>query len=149
MNDIHIRRIPPEDFSPALELAWTVFLQFDAADCTEDGIQEFYRSIHDPTYCAALTMYGAFRGDTLVGILALRNEGTHIALFFVRADCQRQGIGTMLFRTVAAQYDHPLIVNAAGSAVSVYRKLGFWEVEMQQEINGIRFTPMIYIGGAL
>ncbi len=30
MNDIHIRPIPPEDFSPVLELAWAVFLQFNA-----------------------------------------------------------------------------------------------------------------------
>lgn len=149
MNDIRILRLAPEDFSPALELAWEVFSQFDAAECTEDGVQEFHRSIHDPAYCAALTIYGAFQDDALVGMLALQNGGTHIALFFVRADFQRRGVGTKLFRAVAAQCDHPLIVYAAGCAVPFYRKLGFWEVEMQQEISGIRFTPMIYIGGAL
>ena len=67
MNDIHIRPIPPEDFSPVLELAWAVFLQFNAADY----------------------------------------------------------------------------------AVSVYRKLEFRETDGEQEVNGIRFTPMLYGGNVI
>lgn len=67
MNGIQIRRIPPENFSPALELTWAVFLQFDAADY----------------------------------------------------------------------------------AVAVYRKLGFRETDGEQEVNGIRFTPMLYGGNVI
>lgn len=148
-ENIEIRPIPQEDFAPALDLAWQVFSAYDASDCTESGIEEFYKSIHDPQYSAQLSMLGAFQGETLVGILATRSEGAHIALFFVLGAYQRQGIGKRLFHDAMAQCKGAVTVNASSYAVPVYRKLGFRETDCEQEVNGIRFTPMLYKGNTI
>lgn len=39
--------------------------------------------------------------------------------------------------------------DASDCAVSVYRKLGFRETDCEQEVNGIRFTPMLYGGNRI
>ncbi|MEA4955708.1 MAG: GNAT family N-acetyltransferase [Pseudoflavonifractor sp.] len=74
-------------------MAWEVFGQFEAPDYTSQGTETFYASIHDPNYLALLCIYGAFDGDALIGILATRSGGAHIALFFVRNAYHRQGVG--------------------------------------------------------
>lgn len=37
-----------------------------------------------------------------------------------------------------------MTVNASPYAIPVYRKLGFIDIDVEQVINGIRFTPMVY-----
>ena len=39
--------------------------------------------------------------------------------------------------------------DASDCAVSVYRKPGFRETDYEQEVNGIRFTPMLYGGNVI
>lgn len=36
-------------------------------------------------------------------------------------------------------------VNSSPYAVEIYRHLGFEEVDQEQTVNGIRFTPMKYV----
>lgn len=44
--------------------------------------------------------YGAFKGAAFVGIIATRNNGEHITLFFVAGKCHKLGIGRKLFDTL-------------------------------------------------
>ena len=74
-------------------------------------------------------------------MLATRNEGKHIALFFVDARYQRQGIGRQLFESAKQA---GMTVNASPYAVEIYHKLGFVETDKEQVVNGLRFTPMEY-----
>lgn len=37
---------------------------------------------------SSLTINGAYEDDELIGVIATRNEGNHIALFFVKAEWQ-------------------------------------------------------------
>ena len=39
--------------------------------------------------------------------------------------------------------------DASSCAVPVYRKPGFRETDCEQEVNGIRFTPMLYKGNTI
>ena len=88
-------------------------------------------------------MYGAFKGDKLVGVIASRSEGTHVALFFVDGIFHRQGIGTKLFQTVRKDcHSVKMTVNSSPYAVPIYHKLGFVDVDKEQVVNGLRFTPM-------
>jgi len=91
-----IRKLRQEEIAEALSLTWNVFQQYEAPDYTQEGIEEFYKSIHDEKYLSELCWYGAFVQDDLVGVLATRNAGTHIALFFVEGKYHRQGIGKQL-----------------------------------------------------
>lgn len=47
-----------------------------------------------------LTAYGAFDDEKLIGIIATRNAGSHIALFFVDGAYHHQGIGRSLWNAI-------------------------------------------------
>lgn len=88
-----IRQIRQAEVDKALCLVWKVFQEYEAPEYTKEGVEEFYQSIHDDSYLFRLCWYGAFVQNELVGIIATRNEGTHIALFFVEGKYHGQGIG--------------------------------------------------------
>lgn len=128
-----------EEIDRALKLVWRVFQQYEAPDYTPEGTQEFYNSITDESWVARLAVYGAFVNEELVGVIATRNEGKHIALFFVDGSFHRQGIGRQLFQTVRTD---GMTVNSSPFAVEVYHRLGFKDTDKEQTVNGLRFTPM-------
>ena len=143
---MEIRELAKEEYRAALELAWEVFGEFEAPDYTPQGTDAFYASIHDPAYLARLRIYGAFDGDALIGILATRNGGAHIALFFVRGTYHRQGVGEQLFfRACRENTTGQMTVNSSPYAVEVYRRLGFCERDAEQTTDGIRYTSMLCV----
>lgn len=140
---VTIRKLQTDETDAALRLVWQVFQVYEAPDYTEKGVQAFYQSIHDKSYLSALRLYGAFAQNELVGVIATRSAGAHIALFFVLGQYHRQGIGRRLFQ--AARADCPrgrMTVHASPYAVPVYHKLGFRDTDAEQVVNGLRFTPM-------
>lgn len=143
--EFSIRKLYNNETENALELVWSVFQEFEAPDYTQEGADEFYKSIHDEKYLSMLSVYGAFSDDKLVGVIATRNSASHIALFFVTREYQKNGIGKTLFKTALSDnHTGVLTVNSSPFAVPVYRRLGFAEVDSEQAENGIRFTPMKY-----
>lgn len=141
--NISIRELEQDQTEKALCLVWKVFQEYEAPDYTKEGVEEFYKSIHDESYLSKLCLYGAFVQDELVGCIATRNEGTHIALFFVDGKYHRQGIGKQLFQTAWARcHFDKMTVNSSPYAVPIYHKLGFQDTNTEQVVNGLRFTPM-------
>ena len=141
----HIRKLRHEEVDKALSLVWKVFQEYEAPDYTEAGVEEFYKSIHDESYLSMLCLYGAFIREELVGIIATRSEGTHVALFFVDGKYHRQGIGKMLFQAArSANTTGKMTVNSSPYAVCVYHKLGFKDTDTEQVVNSLRFTPMVW-----
>ena len=139
MLNLSIKRLNKIETETALNLVWKVFLEYETPDYTQEGIDEFYKSMHDENYLAMLSLYGAFSSEGLVGVIATRNSGKHIALFFVDGKYHRQGIGKQLFQAVQTD---KMTVNSSPYAVPVYSKFGFKSVNTEQVVNGIRFTPM-------
>ena len=138
-----IRKIGQEEVENALLLVWQVFQEYEAPDYTEDGVRAFYKSVHDEEYVSALDWYGAFVEEKLVGVIAVRNAGAHIALFFVDGEYHRQGIGKRLFQAVRIQCrSAKMTVNSSPYAVPIYHALGFRSTDSEQVVNGLRFTPM-------
>jgi len=138
-----IRKIRKEEIEKALLIVWQVFQEYEAPDYSEEGVQEFYKCIHDENYLSSLDLYGAFDEERLVGVIATRNEGSHIALFFVDGKYHKQGIGKRLFRTIQIKCDsEKMTVNSSPYAVPIYHKLGFKNTGSEQMVNGLRFTPM-------
>lgn len=138
-----VRRLTPEEYRPALELVRRVFLEFEAPDYSQEGVDEFLRSIGDPDFLSMLTMYGAFLDGDLAGVIATRSLGGHIALFFVDKRFQRQGIGRTLFSAAVSDcHFDSMTVNSSPYAVEVYHRLGFRDTDCEQIVSGLRFTPM-------
>ena len=92
-----------------------------------------------------LCLYGTFVSEKLIGVIATRSEGTHIALFFVDGKYQGKGIGRKLFQTVVSECkSNRMTINSSPYAIPIYHKLGFTDTDAEQVVNGLRFTPMEY-----
>lgn len=142
-DDIYIRELDKGEYGSALDLVWKVFLEYEAPDYSEQGTEEFRKSINDAGYLAILRCYGAFIGGELIGVIATRNNGDHVALFFVDGKYHRRGIGRKLFEAaVNDNISGEMTVNSSPYAVPVYHRLGFRDTEKEQITNGIRYTPM-------
>ena len=140
-----------KEISPALHLAWEVFVQDVAPSYTPEGVGEFqkfiqYENMMQKYQNKELFFFGAFERNVLVGMIAANKEG-HICLFFVKKENQGHGIGRALFRAICNYcvqvYGVNLItVNAAPGSVEKYRRFGMIQVREEEEKHGIRSIPM-------
>lgn len=145
-NFMKIRRLEASESGPAMNLVWQVFQVFEAPEYSPEGVRTFRRFITDPAALSELILYGAFEGNSLVGVLAIRKNGTHISLFFVDPAWHRKGVGRALFSHFLADSSaEQITVHSSPYAVEVYRRLGFRPTAEEQLTNGIRYTPMCYI----
>ena len=143
-----IKRIEESELSAALELVLEVFMTYEAPDYIDEGIQHFRGCIEDREFINSLSLYGAFDHGQVIGVIATRNNGNHIALFFVDGKHHRKGIGKELFQTILANSTSDKItVNSSPYAAEVYRHLGFVNINAEQVVNGMRFIPMEYKKG--
>ena len=137
-----IRKISKEEIKDALDLVWKVFLEYEAPDYTEEGIEEFKRSIDDTNWVNARKFYGAFSENKLLGIIATKDI-SHIALFFVDGKCHNQGIGRKLYNKVELLNNKGYFtVNSSPYAHEIYKHLGFIDTDTEQCFKGLRFYPM-------
>ena len=90
-----IREIRKKEMDEALKLVWEVFLEFEAPDYTEEGIEEFRKTVFDPEWIKDRDFYGAFIDNKIVGVIATKDL-SHIALLFVDGNYHRKGIGKSL-----------------------------------------------------
>lgn len=142
-----VRRLDEQEIRDACRLMWAVFLQFEAPEYPQEGIESFRASLEDRERLRSMAFYGAFDGDRLVGTLCMR-EPQHIGGFFVDARYQRRGIGRRLFDAMRRDYAiQKFTVHASPCAVEVYRHLGFTPTGGEQTVKGLRFTPMRYGAG--
>ena len=139
-----IRALSPAELENSLDFIWKVFLEFEAVNYPEEGKTAFYAAIHAQDYLRMLTAYGAFAQGEIVGIIATRNGGSHIALFFVDGEYQHRGIGRKLFEKCMEENDKRFItVHSSEYALDIYKKLGFAQTEEFREEGGIRYIPMV------
>lgn len=121
-------------------------MQFEAPDYSVEGVETFKRTaIYNNDFLDSLNMYGAYESETLLGVIATRNKGNHIALFFVDGKHHRQGIGKKLFKIVLENSTaKEITVNSSPYAVEVYHRLGFVDIALEENTNEIRYIPMAY-----
>lgn len=157
MEHIVIRKITRDEVESAMELALEVFMQFEAPDYPPAGVETFKRDIvENPEYLekarqGACPIYGAFDRGKLVALMGMRSSKTHINLVFTRKEYHRKGIARAIFRYLLedVQKENPtleaLTLNSSPYGLPFYLAVGFEPLGGEQEINGIRFTPMRYV----
>ena len=143
---MEIRRLRPATLPEALELVWRVFLDFEAPDYSEQGIESFrtfiqVNSIQELMNKGELEFWGAYTGEKLAGVIAVKNE-THVSLLFVDPTVHRQGMATALFEEAFTVCSGSITVNSSPYALAFYRRLGFMDQTAEQTVDGIRFIPM-------
>ncbi len=143
--NIIIKKLNITEYNEAFELVKNVFNKYEAPEYSQEGTNEFYNSLCNPEYVNSLDIYGAFYDDKIIGVIATKNCGSHIALFFVDEKHHKKGIGRKLFNMVVSLCNSDSItVNSSPYAHNVYHKLGFADTDKEQVVNGIRFIPMVY-----
>ena len=127
------------------------FNEFVAPEYSEAGIEEFFKyanpqALRDRTQKDHFVLM-AMDGDKLVGVIEVRSNN-HISLLFVKTEYHHRGIARKLLqlsleacRKAKPDLDQ-IDVNSSPYAVGIYAKLGFKRTDMEQEVNGIKFTPM-------
>lgn len=140
-----IRLLTSGETDAALSLAWKVFMEYESPDYAPEGTEEFKKCLNDGDFLAGLRYYGAFDGDRLVGLLAIREQRCHICFFFVDGEYHRRGIGTRLFKRMREDFSgRTITLNSSPYGLPFYKALGFTATDSEQTVSGIRFTPMEY-----
>ena len=148
------RPMKPDEAADLAAFVLNVFTEFVAPQFAREGIAEFKKFIAPDLLAerraAGNVIWVAASGSATAGVIEMR-ENRHIALLFVDAACQRQGIAGELIRRAVAECRErapgldTITVNASPNAVAAYRKLGFKPGEGEQTVNGIRFIPMVRV----
>ncbi|MFS0634419.1 GNAT family N-acetyltransferase [Mesobacillus foraminis] len=148
---MEIIKLHRNDIRAALELAWTVFLEFDAPDYSAKGIEEFkkftsFHSVLERFDKGEMLFWGCIEEGELIGTIATNNVN-HICLLFVKKEYHRRGAARKLLQQVIEScmgnlQIREITVKSSPFAVEVYRRLGFVERDQEQTVNGMRFTPM-------
>ncbi|MEN6594464.1 MAG: GNAT family N-acetyltransferase [Clostridiaceae bacterium] len=143
---MEVRELTPLERPLALALALDVFLQYVAPDYSSEGIETFRAFVSSGEATSALAIYGAFAEDTLAGMIATKNNGGHISLFFVDSRFQQRGIGRALMQQVIERcLEDAVTVHSSPYAKPIYEKLGFTAICEERLNDGIRYTPMKYV----
>lgn len=74
MSDI--RKIEEPEIENALELAWEVFVEFEAPEYAQAGIDEFHNFVTEGWKNAGMTFYGAFEDGRIMECLLSDRAGT-------------------------------------------------------------------------
>lgn len=140
---MEIRLINSEEIQIALNLAYQVFLKFEAPEYTQEGINEFKNSIYSQDFINKQTFFGAFIDDNMVGMIATRNNRSHISMFFVDEKAQGKGVGRKLFnKVINGNINHIITVNSSPYALDIYKHFGFIVIDEERCENGIKYIPM-------
>jgi len=152
MNDpVTYRLLMPDDIPEVHDLIRDVFIADIAPHYSSQGQEEFLRYV-EPDALHARDKENHFAllavlKDEIIGIVEIRDH-CHLSLLFVGAPYQRQGMSKELLRRgleicLKNRVDVlTLTVHASPNAVSIYEKLGFRPLQLEQVSHGIRFTLM-------
>jgi len=148
---MEIKRLSKCDIQGALDLVSGVFEEFVAPGYSREGVNEFshfitFDEITGRIDRGELTLWGCFIGNEPAGVIAMKGKD-HISLLFVKKEYHRRGIARKLFETASDECNQEkslekFTVNSSPYAVEVYRRLGFVPTGTEENVNGIRFTPM-------
>ena len=145
-----ITKIKPEEGAEAAGFIVSLAEQFIFADYTEEGRAAFRE------YVTASSLVGddaenfaiiARLQGSLVGIAKMKRKN-HLSMLFIAAHCQGNGYGRRLLEAAVAecQARNPgvssITANSSRFAFPFFLKQGFQAVAKEEDVHGIRFTPV-------
>ena len=146
-----IRKAQASEWEAAMELAFKVFLKYEAMEYGPEGIRNFAEFVTDETLKklflqGSYLLFVAVENEKIIGLISMR-RGNHISLLFVDQDYHRRGVGTSLVKYLQAYMlvntkHQKLTVNAAPYGVPFYHRIGFKDTGYETRRDGIIYTPM-------
>lgn len=156
MRSFLIRPITPGEEQEVALLVIRAFYDDIAPHYSPEGIQEFLRYA-DPEAMARRSAAGhwvlvAEAAAKVIAMIEVR-EYRHVSMLFVAGEYQRKGIARELLLEALSicRRERPglvgVTVHASPNAVGAYERLGFRPQAPEQNVKGIRFTPMLLMLG--
>lgn len=140
-----------EQWDDAIRLVFKVFLKYESKQYGREGTDKFAEFLTNPLLkmlfeSGKYIVYVATINNEIIGVCSLRS-GNHISLLFVDEEHHRQGIATLLIKTLQdyllrnTDYD-TITVNAAPFGIPFYEKMGFKATGDETVQDGVIYTPM-------
>lgn len=140
-----------EQWDDAMELAFKVFLKYEAKQYGKKGTDNFAEFLTSPSLdklfkAGRYIVYIATVGKEIIGIASFRS-GNHLSLLFVDDRYHRQGVARELIKVIqnhlleTTDYQ-TLTVNASPYGLPFYKSTGFVATDNEIEADGIIYTPM-------
>ena len=148
-----IKDITLSEIDNAINLALKVFMEFEAPEYSQEGINSFTSYVKSEDFKEMFKegnniFLGCYDKEKLVGLIAFRSD-SHISLLFVDKEYHRKGIATRLMEEAVIRIKNKgikeITVNSSPYAVPFYHSVGFKDTNSEQLSDGIRYTPMKYI----
>lgn len=146
-----IRKAQTSEWELAMELAFRVFLKYEAMEYGPEGIRNFAEFVTDETLKklflqGSYLLFVAVENEKIIGLISMRS-GNHISLLFVDPEYHRRGVGTSLVKYLQSYMlvntkHQKLTVNAAPYGVPFYHRIGFKDTGYETRRDGIIYTPM-------
>ena len=141
-----------KQWDDATELAFRVFMKYEAKEYGQKGIDSFAGFLTSPSLeklfkAGKYIVYVAVMDDNIIGVISLRS-GNHLSLLFVDERYHRQGVGKELIKTMQdyllRETDYQtMTVNASPYGIPFYETMGFKATDIQiSSDDGIIYTPM-------
>lgn len=145
---VRVRSLTLDDLPEASRVLWKSYYAAENGKTDLEGMTTF-RDLTEPlslqmnAYQGDVLFYGAFKGDKMIAVGALKDR-RHLLLLYVLPEEQRKGTGSRLLQRLLSMATVPdPTVNAAPDALPFYERHGFVPLSPLQVKDGIRFIPMI------
>jgi GNAT superfamily N-acetyltransferase len=146
-NDILFREAQSQDVQAITELALGVFDKYVGCSYSLEGQSVFWKYCDPNAMSTRLTEGTSFcliaiLEQKIIGMIEVRDVN-HIALLFVDDRFHKNGIAKNLITLAIEKVKVTEIdVNSSPNAVNIYKRMGFEQLDEEQERDGIRFIPM-------
>lgn len=140
-----------EQWDDAMELAFKVFLKYEAKQYGKKGTDNFAEFLTSPSLvklfkAGRYVVYVATIGKEIIGIASFRS-GNHISLLFVDDRYHRQGIAKQLIKVIQNHLlentDYTTVtVHSSPYGIPFYKSMGFVATDTEIHSEGIIYTPM-------
>lgn len=143
---INVKKSSINDVNELSDICLSAFKHSVAPNTSEQGIQTFEGIASVEAFQKRITQDNvillAYLDLSPVGVLELK-EGRHLAMLFVRPDCQQHGVGRALIENALDYVSvDRLTVRASLNSVPAYTQYGFEVTGAVGEVSGLVYQPM-------
>lgn len=146
-KNIQFREAQPSDVQAITDLVIGMFDKYVGLGFSPEG-QSVFRTYCQPNAMLSRLTEGtsfylvAILEEKIIGMIEIRNSN-HIALLFVDDCYHKNGIAKNLVSLAIEKAKVTEIdVHSSIYAASIYAKMGFQQLDKEQERDGIRYIPM-------
>lgn len=150
-TEYNIALCTKEQWDNAMELAYRVFLKYEAKQYGKEGTDNFAKFLTSPSLekmfkAGKYIVYIATIDKKVIGVISVRT-GNHISLLFVDEKYHRQGVGGQLIKAIQNYLlentdFQKVTVNASPYGIPFYENTGFKATGEETVTDGIIYTPM-------